>query len=139
MTSDDHAGPREIPATMRVARATSDLIRTREFYEQLVGLAVLGEFADHDGYDSVIFGVPDERAQLEIVDPPHAIVPQPTVEDALVLYLTPESKTEIAQRLRAAGAIEVAADTPDLNPYWPRSGATAFVDPDGYMLILASD
>jgi len=98
MTSDDHAGPREIPATMRVARPPSDLIRTREFYEQLVGLAVLGEFADHDGYDSVIFGVPDERAQLEIVDPPHAIVPQPTVEDALVLYLTPESKTEIGQR-----------------------------------------
>lgn len=27
---------------------------------------MLAEFADHNGYDGVIFGVPDERAQLEI-------------------------------------------------------------------------
>lgn len=32
---------------------------------------------------------------------------------------------------------EVRGDDPDLNPYWPRSGAMTFVDPDGYRLIIS--
>ena len=38
----------------------------------------------------------------------------------------------------APGTFEVTADDPTLNPYWPRQGATAFVDPDGYRLIVVS-
>ena len=56
-----------------------------------------------------------------------------------VLFLTLDSKRTTEQRLRTAGATEVAHDSPDLNPFWPRTGATAFLDPDGYMLILAND
>jgi catechol 2,3-dioxygenase-like lactoylglutathione lyase family enzyme len=71
---------------MRVARPTADLDRIRTFYADVVGLPLLWSFADHDGFDGAIFGLPDERAQLELVRTPHDDTPAPTNEDVLVLY-----------------------------------------------------
>jgi catechol 2,3-dioxygenase-like lactoylglutathione lyase family enzyme len=122
---------------MRVARPTADLDRIRSFYEHVVGLPVLWSFVDHDGFDGAIFGLPDERAQLEIVRSPHGDVPAPTNEDVLVLYQSDTSAADdLVARLRRAGAVEVSND-PTLNPYWPRHGARTFSDPDGYRLIVA--
>jgi hypothetical protein len=124
---------------MRVARPTIDLDRIRSFYAHVVWLPLLWSFEDHDGFDGVIFGVPDERAQLELVRSPHGDVPAPTGEDALVLYHQPRGGApDLVDRLRRAGTVQVPADDPTLNPYWPRQGATAFVDPDGYRLIVVS-
>jgi catechol 2,3-dioxygenase-like lactoylglutathione lyase family enzyme len=123
---------------MRVARPTVDLARIRSFYEDVVGLPLLWSFADHDGFDGAIFGLPDERAQLEIVRSPHGDVPAPTNEDVLVLYHADTSAADrLVARLRAAGIGEVT-DDPTMNPYWPRQGARTFSDPDGYRLIVAS-
>lgn len=125
-------------ASMRVARPTTDLGRIREFYEEGVGLEVLWSFVDHDGFDGVIFGFGDERAQLELVRTPHGTAPRPTPEDVLVLYCATASEAEsLAARLRSRGVPVVAADDPELNPYWPHNGAVTFVDPDGYRLIIA--
>ena len=122
---------------MRVARPTADLDRIRSFYEHVVGLPLLWSFVDHDGFDGAIFGLPDERAQLEIVRSPHGHVPAPTNEDVLVLYHDATSAADdLVARLRRAGAVEVSND-PTLNPYWPRLGARTFSDPDGYRLIVA--
>jgi catechol 2,3-dioxygenase-like lactoylglutathione lyase family enzyme len=122
---------------MRVARPTADLDRIRTFYEHVVGLPLLWSFVDHDGFDGAIFGLPDERAQLEIVRSPHGDVPAPTNEDVLVLYQSDTSAADdLVARLRRAGAVEVSND-PTLNPYWPRHGARTFSDPDGYRLIVA--
>jgi catechol 2,3-dioxygenase-like lactoylglutathione lyase family enzyme len=122
---------------MRVARPTADLARIRSFYEHLVGLPLLWSFVDHDGFDGAIFGLPDERAQLEIVRSPHGDVPTPTNEDVLVLYQSDTSAADdLVARLRRAGTVEVS-DDPTLNPYWPRHGARTFSDPDGYRLIVA--
>jgi catechol 2,3-dioxygenase-like lactoylglutathione lyase family enzyme len=125
-------------AAMRTARPTTDLSRIRQFYEQVVGLPLLGEFADHDGFDGAIFGVPDDRAQLELVASPHGENPSATGEDALVLYTADdEVAAELATRLRQAGTPEITLATDrTLNPYWPNHGATCFTDPDGYRLIL---
>jgi len=122
---------------MRVARPTADLDRIRSFYEHVVGLPLLWSFVDHDGFDGAIFGLPDARAQLEIVRSPHGDVPAPTHEDALVLYQSDTSAADdLVARLRRAGAVEVG-DDPTLNPYWRRHGARTFSDPDGYRLIVA--
>ena len=122
---------------IRVARPTIDLNRIRSFYEHVVGLPLLWSFAGHDGFDGAIFALPDERAQLELVRSPHGDVPAPTGEDALVRYHGAEGGgPELVDRLRDAGTTEVMADDPALNPYWPRQGASTFVDPDGYRLII---
>ena len=120
---------------VRVARPTRDLERACDFYRDAVGLPVLSSFADHEGYSGVILGVPDATHQLELVF--HIDVePSPTAEDQLVLYLG--SGAAVADR---AAAIEAAGHEPRLppNPYWSREGASAFVDPDGYWLILSPD
>lgn len=124
-------------AAMRVARPTADTDRARDFYEQVVGLTVLWSFEDHDGFDGVILGMPGQAAQLELVKTPHNVIPTPTVEDALVLYCEAGAATDIIGRLRVAGTHEVRSDDPSLNPYWPLNGATTFVDPDGYRLIVS--
>ena len=120
---------------IRVARPTRDLERVSAFYRDAVGLRVLSSFADHEGYSGVILGIPDAAHQLELVR--HAEVePSPTTEDQLVLYLG--STAAVADR---AAAIEAAGHEPQVapNPYWAREGAIAFVDPDGYWLILSPD
>lgn len=122
---------------IRVGRPTADLGRIRSFYEQVVGFPVLWSFTDHDGYDGVIFGLPTDAAQLELVRTPHGDVPAPTNEDALVVCSESESgRDRLVDRLRRAGTVEVDADDPTLNPYWPRAGGRTFVDPDGYRLIV---
>jgi Glyoxalase/Bleomycin resistance protein/Dioxygenase superfamily len=125
------------PTAVRIARPTGALEPVRSFYEDTVGFTVLWSFTDHDGFDGVIFGLPGEAVQLEIVRSPHGDVPAPTNEDALVLYFDDDGqRTELLDRLRQAGVVEVAPDDPSLNPYWPRAGARTFVDPDGYRLIV---
>ena len=39
---------------LRVARPVSDLERSVSMYVEGLGLAVIGRFADHDGFDGVI-------------------------------------------------------------------------------------
>lgn len=120
---------------IRVARPTRELERVCAFYRDAVGLPVLSSFDDHEGYSGVLLGVPDATRQLELVR--HAEVgPSPTTEDQLVLYLG--STAAVADR---AAAIEAAGHEPQLpsNLYWAREGAIAFVDPDGYWLILSPD
>ena len=106
----------------------------------MIGLSVLSSFEDHDGFDGVILGVPDEHAQLELISPPASLAPTPTVEDLLVLYLADvHDVVELADRLVAGGHQEVPSDDPTVNPYWARIGARVFVDPDGYRLVLVAD
>lgn len=119
----------------RVARPTRDLERVSAFYRDAVGLPVLLSFADHDGYSGFILGVPDAAHQLELVC--HVDVqPSPTTEDQLVLYLG--SEAAVADRAASIRAAGYESRSPS-NPYWTREGAIAFVDPDGYWLILSPD
>ena len=119
---------------IRVARPTRDLDRARAFYHGAVGLSILSSFDEHDGYSGVIFGVSDGATmQLELVLQAE-VEPSPTEEDQLVLYLgSADAVAELAASIGSAG-YEVKTAS---NPYWAREGAIAFVDPDGYWLILS--
>ena len=119
---------------VRVARPTRDLDAAASFYA-LLELPVLASFEDHGGYSGVILGLTDSSRQLELVSRPD-LVPTPTPEDQLVLYLgSAEAVAERASRIRAAGFEPVAAP----NPYWARTEAVCFVDPDGYRLVLSPE
>jgi catechol 2,3-dioxygenase-like lactoylglutathione lyase family enzyme len=120
---------------IRVARPSRDLEAARRFYGDALGLPVVASFDDHDGYGGVVFGLPDSSRQLELVRH-EGVLPAPTEEDQLVLYLgSAEELDATASRVRAAGhEARVAA-----NPYWQRNGAVCFVDPDGYWLILSPE
>lgn len=119
---------------LRIARPTRDLVAAVAFYG-LLDLPVLATFDDHDGYSGVVLGLPDPSRQLELVTHEDA-APTPSAEDQLVLYLGSEERvTSFADRIRASG-VEPSASP---NPYWAKTGAVCFVDPDGYWLVLSPE
>ena len=121
-------------AAVRFARATSALEECRRFYAEVVGLEVLHEFHDHDGYDGVVLGLPDQSVQLELIRF-RGHEAEPDAENALVLYV---EDSGAALRSRLAGDVELLVPE---NPYWSRLGAFAIADPDGCQVLLvpASD
>jgi predicted enzyme related to lactoylglutathione lyase len=120
---------------VRVARPARNFEAVVSFYRDVVGLPVLASFDEHDGYSGVVFGLTDASRQLEIVfhDEQQSA---PTSEDQLVLYLgSAERVTSETARIRAGGFEPTVA----ANPYWARTGAVCFLDPDGYSLVLSPE
>lgn len=120
-------------ATLRVARPTDDLAEVVRFYEVGLGLSRLGSFANHDGFDGVMLGVPGASWHIEFTHRrAHTAGRAPTFDNLLVFYL-PDGREwqEAIDRMMAAGYWPVAS----FNPYWDRFGHT-FEDPDGYRVVL---
>ena len=117
---------------VRLARPARDLTRSTRFYRDLIGLAPVGSFENHDGYDGVFFALPG-GAELELTAGP-AQPASSTDEDLLVLYVRTWAEVEaVGARLTTVGVTRI----PNRNPYWNRSGLT-FLDPDGYRLVIAA-
>ncbi len=118
---------------LRVARASADLAAARRFYVDALGLTVFGAFADHDGFDGLIVGLPGAVWHLELVCERGAAVMRPSPEDLLVLY-EPDAVRHSAW---VAGMRHHGFDpVPARNPYWNRHGCS-FEDADGYRIVLA--
>jgi catechol 2,3-dioxygenase-like lactoylglutathione lyase family enzyme len=74
------------PGALRFARSSSNYDQTIPFYRDVLGLPVVGEFADSFGEDGTIFGLPDTHVQLEIVRARGGVTAADPL-DMLVLYL----------------------------------------------------
>jgi catechol 2,3-dioxygenase-like lactoylglutathione lyase family enzyme len=120
-------------AHLRVARPTDDLAAVVEFYRDGLGLEVLYEFRDHDGFDGVMLGGQGAAYHLEFTRKAgHRAGRAPTEDNLLVFYLPDGVDWRAAvTRLEEAGHQPVRA----FNPYWDRQGRT-FEDPDGYRVVL---
>ncbi len=118
---------------LRIARPVSDLARSVAQYTQGLGLAQLGSFKDHAGFDGTMLGTPGAGFHWEFtVCKSHPVVPAPTPEDLLVFYVPePEAWQARCSAMLAAGFVEV----PPFNPYWAQSGRS-FEDPDGYRVVI---
>ena len=89
---------------------------------------VFGSFENHHGFDGVMLGVSGSSYHFEFTHcRAHPVVPSPTSEDLLVLYIP----TEACARMSAAGFKPVAS----FNPYWEIRGRT-YEDSDGYRIVL---
>ena len=118
---------------MRVARPTDQLDKVTEFYRRGLGLEVLYEFKDHDGFDGVMLGRKNAPYHFEFTRKKgHAAGRAPTKDNLLVFYLPePVEWRAAVERFQAAGYQPV----PAFNPYWDKNGLT-FEDPDGYRVVL---
>lgn len=118
---------------LRVARHTTDIERIKAFYCELLGLAVLGEFHGHDGYDGIFLGLPELDWHLEFTISDHGPEHQPDEDDLLVFYTSSEKEHgQIVQRAEELGFPEKKPR----NPYWNK-GKT-FEDPDGFRVVVVS-
>lgn len=120
-------------AHLRVARPTDDLKAVVRFYRDGLGLNVLYEFKDHDGWDGVMLGRKEAGYHLEFTSKAgHRAGKAPTEENLLVFYLPDRAAWQQAiDRLLQHGYQPV----PAFNPYWDKQGKT-FADPDGYRVVL---
>ena len=118
---------------LRVARPTDDLEVITRFYRDGLGLEVIASFADHVGFDGIMFGHVGEAYHLEFTHHRgHSVGRAPTVDNLLVFYLPDRVEWEQAvQRMTDHGY----TSTPSYNPYWDVNGKT-FEDPDGYRVVL---
>jgi len=117
----------------RIARPTNNLVEVVRFYEEALGLKVLGRFENHAGYDGVMLGMPGKTYHLEFtqhVD--KAPLPEPTKENLMVFYYDdPESYKKANERAQKMGIIPVEPE----NPYWKGKSET-YEDPDGWRIVL---
>jgi catechol 2,3-dioxygenase-like lactoylglutathione lyase family enzyme len=123
-------------APMRVARPVTRLERSAAMYRDGLGLAEIGRFQDHAGFDGIMLGAPGLDYHLELT---HCrslpLAPSPTPEDLLVFYLPDREAWQAdCASLLSAGFAEVAP----YNPYWGVRGRT-FEDPDGYRIVLQQE
>lgn len=120
---------------IRIARPSRDLAAAERFWVDGLGLSVLFR-ADAGGrpgeHDLLMVGWPDASWHLELVHDA-AVVPRPTEEDLLVVYLGEQVPHELLTRLEAHGGRRVGSR----NPYWDTWGVTV-EDPDGYRLVLST-
>lgn len=118
---------------LRVARPTDDLEPLARMYAEGLGLSILGEFRDHEGFDGIILGRRDLGYQLEFTrQEGHPAGRAPTKDNLLVFYHPDRADWERAcARMETAGFASVAS----WNPYWDDAGRT-FEDPDGYRVVI---
>ena len=120
-------------AHIRIARPVRDLNRAVPMYRDGLGIVELGRFEDHDGFDGVMLGAPGGPWHFELTHcRAHPVVPAPTPEDLVVLYVPDADEWQAAcSRMASAGFSVVSS----FNPYWETSGRT-FQDHDGYRVVL---
>lgn len=117
----------------RVARPTNALEPLRRFYVDGLGLEVIAQFADHDGFDGLIVRLPGTTVQIEFTVAHGHTAPRSPTEDHLLVFYVPQPALHraLVERMQANGYSSV----PSFNPYWDRYGVT-FSDPDGYRVVV---
>ncbi|ERJ58715.1 VOC family protein [Sphingobacterium paucimobilis] len=118
---------------VRIARPTNNLLKVVKFYQEGLGLTVLGKFEDHLGYDGVMLGMPDKTYHLEFTQHmDKEPLPEPTKENLLVFYFdSPEEYQRANERIQKLGIVPVEPE----NPYWKGKSET-YEDPDRWRVIL---
>ena len=118
---------------MRVARPTDNLDEVSKMYQQGLGLNILGQFENHDGFDGIILGHPKYPYHLEFTHHRGTKVGgAPTFDNLLVFYIEDVSDWKKACLRMANAGFNVI---PSFNQYWDKAGKT-FEDIDGYRIVL---
>lgn len=118
---------------IRIARPTDQLKELIHFYQQGLGLNIIGSFNEHDGYTGVMLGMPNASIHLEFTQHVNGSpCPAPTRDNLLVFYFDDNNNYQkTVNQLRAISAKEVQPE----NSYW-KDKSISFEDPDGWGVVL---
>lgn len=122
-------------AVLRIARPTDNLDTVALMYINGLGLQLLGEFNDHEGFNGRILGHPQHPWHLEFTQHAGSIVGRaPTQDNLLVFYMPDKIEWETCCRTMISAGFQRVTS---FNPYWEVEGVT-FEDCDGYRVVLQS-
>lgn len=119
--------------TFRFARHTNNLEQLKSFYIDILGLELLGSFENHNGYDGVFIGKPNENWHLEFTKSDEVVTFNFGEEDILVFYPNTKLEFELIHDKILANKIEFIEAK---NPYWNENGKM-ILDPDGYRVVIS--
>lgn len=120
--------------TFRFARHTNNLVKIKSFYIDVLGFELLGNFENHNNYNGLFIGKPNENWHLEFTKSKEIINFNFGTEDYLVFY--PENAIDynaIIKRI-AENKIEFIQSK---NPYWNENGKI-ILDPNGFSIIISN-
>lgn len=117
----------------RYARHTNNLEEIKSFYTTVLKFEILGAFEDHNGYDGVFLGLPNENWHLEFTQNNEPVNHVFDEDDVLVFY--PDSKVEFDVLIERISQINIEFIKAK-NPYWNENGKM-FKDPDGYRIVIS--
>lgn len=120
--------------SFRFARHTNNLKQIKSFYIDILGLELLGSFENHNGYDGVFIGNPDENWHLEFTKSDEIVTFNFGEEDILVFYPNTKLEFELIHDNLVANKIPFIQAK---NPYWNEHGKM-FFDPDGYRVVISN-
>lgn len=119
--------------TFRFARHTNNLEQLKAFYINTLGLELLGSFENHDGYDGIFIGKPNENWHLEFTQTSEKVNHKFDEDDILVFY--PKTEAEYFSILEKFTEHNISFVEPK-NPYWKENGKM-ILDPDGYRIMIS--
>lgn len=118
---------------LRVARHTDDLERIVNFYVDILGFELLGDFQNHNNYDGIFVGKSGLDWHFEFTKSHEKANHTFDPDDVIVLY--PKSIIDydvlVSNLLHANISIVTAS-----NPFWNENGKM-FLDPDGYRIVIS--
>jgi len=119
--------------TLRIARPTNRLRDVVRMYVEGLGIGVLAEFANHEGFDGVVLGRIGDTYHLEFTSQRGHEVSDAPSKDHLLVFYVPDVRewNRRCERMINAGFRSVRS----YNPYWDMEGRT-FEDIDGYRVVL---
>jgi catechol 2,3-dioxygenase-like lactoylglutathione lyase family enzyme len=118
---------------IRIARHTNDLDKISNFYTKVLGLDILGNFINHDGYDGIFLGKKGYSWELEFTQSHTKAEHSFDEDDILVFYPTKLNELiELNNKFTNHNIKKVEAK----NPYWQANG-TMYLDPDGYRIVIS--
>lgn len=118
---------------IRVARPTDRLEAVIRFYRDGLGLPELYRFADHDGYDGVMVGLPGRTYHLEFTQHRSGSPCPAPSRDNLLVFFIPEAD-DLKRMQNRLTELDHKPVSPE-NPYWLDKSVT-FEDPDGWRVVL---
>lgn len=120
--------------TFRYARHTNNLEQLKTFYIDVLGLQLLGGFENHDNYDGIFLGKPNENWHLEFTKSIDVIAFNFCEDDCLVFYPNSKLELEIIQEKLKSHSVAII---PSKNPFWNENGIM-ILDPDGYRIVISN-
>ena|SRR5690554_1308802 len=116
----------------RYARHTNDLNKIKKFYTEIVGLEKLGNFENHENYDGIFLGFPNQDWNLEFTTSNDKTQRKFDEDDILVFYLNSEYEIDAIKNRIIKHQIPIEKSK---NPYWNENGIQ-ISDPDDYKIIF---
>lgn len=117
----------------RYARHTNNLEKLKLFYIDFLGLELLGSFENHNGYNGIFIGKPNENWHLEFTKSDEIANHTFDEDDILIFY--PNRKLEFEMILDKLLESKIKF-IKSKNPYWNENGKM-ILDPDGYGVIIS--